>query len=401
MNYIMSEPYSIPDIDKLREMVGVIPQPFATSPSSKAEFISNKDEDFSVSKDYSVGAFVWYEQKRYRCKDNVTAGEWDAKKWEEAPLDKISYQHGFTSEFSIPLPMGKVITRGIMNAIGNVGAQCQFFEQCGGFYTFDEKICEEIGGYPEGAFLQFFDEEKNELRTVRSLADDNKNNFLADKSLIDGNPAVGKWIYVDDNPPVGVEIDYSDYEDLSDTLFVGTGIPDLYEVPFDSYLQLFAIGTLDCDSMRRDDAEDCQVYFKDSAGERTYRTINGMYFTHGEGTSFLDVYNKDSQTFGSIVLGGWKPYEWIYWNASDESKFHVEKICPISPFTCGVMLSKGDKIRIRNSVKDTPLPTVNPESTGSKEWPKGCVHERMFDDSVLRRNYLVRFANLYKRGVRV
>lgn len=357
----MSEPYSITDVQELREMVGVVPQPFAASPSSKSEIVDD---------------------------DSVT------------PV-KLSYQKGFTAAFSAPLPAGKVITRGMMNALGNLGSQCQFFEQCGGFWTFDRKVSDSIHGYPEGAFLQYFDEEKNELRTVRSLKDNNENDFVADRSFIDGDPEKGGWTYVDDNPPVGIEVDYSDYEDLSDTLFVGTGIPDLYEVPYDSYLQLFAIGTLDCASLRRDEAEDCQVYFGEGE-DRVYRKLNGMYFTTGTGTSFLDVYSRESQTFGSVVLGGWAPYEWIVWNSENESEFHAEKICPISPFTCGIMLTKGDKIRIRNSLKDSPLGVVDPSDTGYKSsWPKGVVHERMFDDSVLRRNYLVRFANLYRRGVRV
>lgn len=303
----------------------------------------------------------------------------------------MNFAQGFNSLYSTPLKQGgRGITRKEVNALGNLGTQCQFFEQCGGYYTFDENVAKAINGYPRTSILQFFDENTRTLRKVISLVDNNMVNFL--KVGVDGI----NWKYVDDNPEVSIAVDYSSYTDIGQTLFVETGVPDLYEVPYDSFLQIFALGTVDCYSLERSPAEDLELavgYEEDvpkTEDTKIYDNINGMYVTNGIGTSYLDIYNKDTNHFGSVSIGGYHPFLWFvvnpYWGT-----VHVQKICPISPFSASILLNKGDKIRIRNSIVDRV----------SEQYQNkfGMVKDKMYTDEELRRNYIVRSAMLFKRGL--
>lgn len=323
---------------------------------------------------------------------------------------KVNFKTGFTDAFSTTLPTGRVVTRQMMNTLGNIGTQCQFFEQCGGYYTFDPRVSEAIDGYPNNALLQFYDEETNALRTVISLKDNNTDNFVADKSKIDGI----SWKYVDDNPEIGISVDYSNFIDLSDRIFTSTGITDLYEVPYDAYLQMFAVCTLDCESMARNQTEDLKIVLgqkeviteKEGKEVITYEDItadiNGMYATNAYGTAYLDVYNKEGTSFGSVIIGGYNPFLWwVHTNNNAEGHkleavTHIVETCPLSPLSCGIILSKGDKIRIRNNV----VSKMNNAAVIAKYGDK-AVHEYFFDDKTLKKEYYFKFANLYRRNCTV
>lgn len=370
---------SIATLDELRQSVGVIPSPFCQDPFAKC-----------------------------RIPNETTAAE-----------KKVNFKTGFTDAFQTKLPGGRVVTRQMLNTLGNIGTQCQFFEQCGGFYTFDRRVSDAIGGYPNNAMLQFFDKETNALRTVVSLKDDNTADFVSDRSLIDGE----HWKFVDDNPEIGIDVDYSDFIDLSDRIFTSTGITDLYEVPYDSYLQMFAVCTLDCESMARNQTEDLKIEtgFKTetkteidpgTGGEikvevttLTYAEFNGMYATNAYGTAYLDVHNKEGTSFGSVIIGGYNPYTWFVHANNDyavpktnkkthESEYivHIVETCPLSPLSCGIVLSKGDKIRIRNNV----VSKMNNDAI-IKRFGENAVHDYFFDDKTLKKNYYFKFANLYRR----
>ena len=332
----------VSDLASLRSAVGIVPEPFASVPSAKCDF-------------------------------GMAASDTD-----------VNFRTGFPAVFAKPLPNGKVITRQMMNALGNLGSQEQFLSQCGGYHTFDPKFAAACEGYPENAILHFVDA-SGAFRTVRSLKKDNLVNFL--EVGVDGI----NWAFADDNPTVSIDVDYSDYEDISERLFTETGVPDLYEVPFDSYLQAFAVGSLDCESLRRAEWENQKFPAWENGDPSQVYTleVNGMYYSLGTGTSYLDIYHKDSQSFGSVVIGGFFPFEVLYLNNA-LNFYHASKICPLSPFSCGVFLSAGDKIRVRNSVAEKHV------ATGTEPtYTQPMVHT----DETLRRKYNYRFAALYRRGV--
>lgn len=451
----------IATLDELRQLVGAIPSPFCQDPFAKCKI---QDE----SLDY-VAVFTGYDSAKWHvddvllgfgmptefkakvtgtslpvetygyivCKTSETGKtiepdenhserldkirefveeskgtfEWDISESVLAEK-KVNFKTGFTDAFQTKLPGGRVVTRQMLNTLGNIGTQCQFFEQCGGFYTFDRRVSDAIGGYPNNALLQFFDKETNALRTVVSLKDDNTADFVSDRSLIDGE----HWKFVDDNPEIGIDVDYSDFIDLSDRIFTSTGITDLYEVPYDSYLQMFAVCTLDCESMARNQTEDLEIEtgFKTETkteidpktGEEieveittpTYAEFNGMYATNAYGTAYLDVHNKEGTSFGSVIIGGYNPFLWfVHANNKaegheEEAVNHIVETCPLSPLSCGIVLSKGDKIRIRNNV----VSKMNNDAI-IRRFGENAVHDYFFDDKTLKKNYYFKFANLYRR----
>lgn len=90
---------------------------------------------------------------------------------------KLNFQQGFPGVYSVPKSNGgQYVTRGQMNAIGNLASQNQFYFLAGGINTFDQAFCDAIGGYPQGAILNYLDEDR--LFFVESLVDGNTNNFV-------------------------------------------------------------------------------------------------------------------------------------------------------------------------------------------------------------------------------
>jgi hypothetical protein len=97
----------------------------------------------------------------------------------------VNFADGFPSAYSSPKSNnGKFVTRGELNAIGNLATKNEFYRMCGGINTFDPEFAEKIGGYPEGAILDYFDGYK--LTKVISLVGDNDFDF---RSGLFG----GKW----------------------------------------------------------------------------------------------------------------------------------------------------------------------------------------------------------------
>ena len=92
--------------------------------------------------------------------------------------NKVNYQDGFPSVYSAPHSGGgQYITRGEMNAIGNLASQNQFYFLAGGINTFDATFATSIGGYPEGAVLKYLN--NGYLYDVISLIDNNTVDFTA------------------------------------------------------------------------------------------------------------------------------------------------------------------------------------------------------------------------------
>lgn len=90
----------------------------------------------------------------------------------------VNFQDGFPSVYSASSEKKKYITRGEMNAIGNLASQNQFYFLAGGVNTFDAEFAAAIGGYPEGAVLKYLN--NGYLYDVISLVDNNTYDFTAD-----------------------------------------------------------------------------------------------------------------------------------------------------------------------------------------------------------------------------
>lgn len=113
--------------------------------------------------------------------------------------DDLNFIDGFKPIFSQPVASGgKYVTRGMMNAIGNLASQSQFYYQAGGVNSFDQDFAQLIGGYPEGAVLDWLVGTK--LFKVVSLHDDNMYDFTGAKpkegtDILEGKVDGVNWAY--------------------------------------------------------------------------------------------------------------------------------------------------------------------------------------------------------------
>lgn len=86
--------------------------------------------------------------------------------------DSINFSDGFPSVYSAPKSNnGKFVTRGEINAIGNLATVNDFYRMCGGINKFNPEFAQKIGGYAQGAILEFYD--GNVVKRVVSLVDNN------------------------------------------------------------------------------------------------------------------------------------------------------------------------------------------------------------------------------------
>lgn len=86
------------------------------------------------------------------------------------------------SSTSPATPPSRVITRQLMNRLlGQISGR-QFLKQCGALDTFDQNVCDAIGGYPQGAVLQYLDGDI--LYDVVSMRDNNDTDYT--KVGVDG-----------------------------------------------------------------------------------------------------------------------------------------------------------------------------------------------------------------------
>lgn len=79
-------------------------------------------------------------------------------------------------------PPSRFITRQLMNRLlGQISGR-QFLKQCGALDTFNQNVCDAIGGYPQGAVLQYLDGDI--LYDVVSMRDNNDTDYT--KVGVDG-----------------------------------------------------------------------------------------------------------------------------------------------------------------------------------------------------------------------
>lgn len=97
----------------------------------------------------------------------------------ERNLNEVNFVDGFPSPYSVPHSQGgRLVSRGVMNAIGQLATANEFARACGVITTFDPRLAAKIGGYPRGAVLEIV--EGIEYHKVISLVDDNKVDFNGD-----------------------------------------------------------------------------------------------------------------------------------------------------------------------------------------------------------------------------
>lgn len=313
----------------------------------------------------------------------------------------ISFAQGFPPAYTKPLiksngevdQTARVISRKDVNALGYYGTQEQFFAQCGGYYTFDQSICDAIGGYPQTAILRYFDSAINCLRTVYSLVDNNTWNFI--ENGVDGV----HWKYIDDNPALTLRVEYSDFVDLRDVLFVETGLADFYEVPYDGVLQMHALSFCDMHSTLRDYDEYVYMYtgvaWNPDIGEyeEVYENLQGAFATKFLGNVYLDVWDTKTNTTNSILIRNdgsliTQASDWIV-NIAFGAYYQYK--LPRYVVTQGsVFLNKGSKIRVRGVYEEI----MNDEKFGDSS----RVYPRVLSDMEVRRFYLCKFANFYRVG---
>lgn len=101
----------------------------------------------------------------------------------------VNFPDGFPVAYSSPHSGGgKYVTRKEMNGIGNVASRYEFFRRVGGIVTFDPAFATAIGGYPQGAVLDFVD--GMNVHKVYSTVDHNRVNFV--ENGVDGV----NWVYM-------------------------------------------------------------------------------------------------------------------------------------------------------------------------------------------------------------
>jgi hypothetical protein len=93
--------------------------------------------------------------------------------------DKVNFIEGFPPIYAAPASSGgKYVSRGEMNAIGNLASNDLFYHKCGGLNVFDGELSNVIGGYPKGAVLKYH--HNDFLYDVISLQDNNTWNYIED-----------------------------------------------------------------------------------------------------------------------------------------------------------------------------------------------------------------------------
>lgn len=94
----------------------------------------------------------------------------------------INVLDGFAASYAAT--NGRFVTRGDMNAIGNLASQSQFYFQAGGLNTFDQAFAAAINGYPQDAVLDYL--VGTRLYKVVSLRDNNMVDFTGAVATEDG-----------------------------------------------------------------------------------------------------------------------------------------------------------------------------------------------------------------------
>lgn len=112
--------------------------------------------------------------------------------------DTCVMDNGFLPITSDPLPpdgTGIAPARNNFNGLFYLSTDQRVFLQNGGYITYDDNVATAIGGYPQGAILNYYSD--GVFAQVRSLVDNNQYNFVSNPSYIGTY-----WQYVSGAPVV-------------------------------------------------------------------------------------------------------------------------------------------------------------------------------------------------------
>lgn len=118
----------------------------------------------------------------------------------------VNFRDGFPPAYSTPKSNGgKLVTRGEINALGNLASRNDYYRMCGGLNTFNQEFAKKIGGYANGAVLEYLT--GGVVRRVISLRDDNLVDFTSPGTTLDGiiSGSVDNinWAYCENELPDG------------------------------------------------------------------------------------------------------------------------------------------------------------------------------------------------------
>lgn len=148
----------------------------------------------------------------------------DTKKFQmESAEDSIDVKNGLKEiltkqlekDVSHPEQTGGVaLTRMDVNGLINLATDVPYFLQCGGYFTFDKRMSDYIGGYPKDAIL--IHRIGNEFHYVQSLKDDNRDDFVENPAFVNGiswRYCDSPLIYPDYSKPVLPDPNYQPQDD--------------------------------------------------------------------------------------------------------------------------------------------------------------------------------------------
>lgn len=237
-----------------------------------------------------------------------------------------SEQSGFTFKAGIP-PMyaertGKKLARGDMNGLGRLISQARFFNELGGYYTFDKKVSDKIGGYPEGAILRYRNPETGQVRVVRSMMPDNTFDFVENPEYIDGK----HWSYVDQIRPVGFRPRiFPDWKNRGKgTLRLQDDDGNLFEADRDMLFVIQSGPPTDRDTVDDEDGRGQPAYFWVSvckANETEYHTAGLLAYMPPVSSAYLRV--AQSAKFYCQAIGQKAGYTAFYSSSPVQLYLHA------------------------------------------------------------------------------
>ena len=99
-----------------------------------------------------------------------TGPQWNDPSDNYAGSRFINWSEGIPPDYAMPYANGgKKVLRKDLNAIGNIASRELYLLQHGGYHTFNQEVAKAIGGYPYGAFLDWYQPSTGWLRKVRCV----------------------------------------------------------------------------------------------------------------------------------------------------------------------------------------------------------------------------------------
>ncbi len=200
-----------------------------------------------------------------------------------------SLQEGFPPITSTPISQGGIPPeRKDFNGLGYLLSNLYFYLQNGGQFTFDKDVSDAIGGYPEGAILNFTDTLTGDSYRVRSLIPNNTHNFNINPAYIDDQ----KWTKAlkDEQPGAGNigDIKYTLVKDVAPfggawtdgSTYTSEEFPDTYQMLAQG--KLASLSFTDYETQITNNGV-C-AYFGFDAASQSFKvpTIKNVYIKAGE-----------------------------------------------------------------------------------------------------------------------